>query len=104
MRPIVFDEHLLHSSDGGAVRHQWRVDYLARPLCPADNERVIAYFAAMFSPDRDGGYDVNLYPTHGENWRRWCPPNDDRMLETLGAYAATDEEERTAHHNRRSKR
>ena len=29
---IVFDEHLTHGSDGGAVRRQWHVDFIAEPL------------------------------------------------------------------------
>lgn len=101
---IVFDEHLLHSSAGGDVRHQWRVDYLARPVGPDELERVGAYFAAMFSPDWDGGYDVDLYPTYGEHWRRWCLPADDRLLETVGAYAAADEEESAARRRRSADR
>jgi Phytanoyl-CoA dioxygenase (PhyH) len=99
---IVFDEHLLHSSTGGDVRHQWRVDYVARPVDCSELERVRAYFAAMFSPDWDGGYNVDLYPTYGEHWRRWCLPDDDRLLKVVGAYAAADEEESAARRKRRA--
>ena len=98
---IVFDEHLLHSSAGGGVRYQWRVDYVARPVGPSDHQRVTEYFEAMFSPEWDGGYDVDRFPTYGEHWRRSCAPADAELLEAVGAYAAADEEEAAARRRRR---
>ena len=45
------------------------------------------YFAAQHSPDWDGGYDVEHYPSYGPAWRaldaRW-----DARLGALGAYEA----------------
>jgi hypothetical protein len=90
---IVFDEHLLHASEGGRVRRQWRCDYVARPAGPDDEAVVRAYYAAIFSPEWDGGYDVEAFPTYGAHWRRACPPGDDALLERVGAYAAAAEEE-----------
>jgi Phytanoyl-CoA dioxygenase (PhyH) len=101
---IAFDEHLLHSSAGGGVRHQWRVDFVARPVGADERERVARYFAAMFSPDWDGGYDIDLYPTYGAHWRRSCSPTDDELLEAVGAYAAADQEEATSRRQRRADR
>jgi len=99
---IVFDEHLLHASDGGEVRHQWRVDYVARPTgADADAQSIVRdYFAAMFSPEWDGGYDLDAYPTYGPHWRRVCPPADDALLDAVGAYAAAAEEEDAARRRR----
>lgn len=92
---IAFDEHLLHSSRGGAVRRQWRVDFVARPH-PADTAVVREYLGATFSPDWDAGYDVDALPTYGPHWRRTCRPADDELLEALGAYAAATAEEDAA--------
>lgn len=97
---IVFDEHLLHASSGGGVRRQWRVDYLARPDGPAEDAVVRRYFAAMFSPDWDGGYDVDAFPTYGPHWRLVCAPVVDALLERLGAYAGAAAEEAASRHRR----
>jgi hypothetical protein len=37
---IVIDEHLFHASSGGAVRRQWRVDYLPVPAGAAFAQRM----------------------------------------------------------------
>ena len=97
---IVFDEHLLHASPGGGVRYQWRVDYLARPS--GDDGHTIArdYVAGVYSPDWDGGYDVDAYPTYGPHWRRVCRPADGQLLAELGAYAAADAAESAARRRR----
>ncbi len=92
---IVIDERLFHSSKGGGRRRrrQWRVDFLADDA-GADAE-LAAYFAAQHSPDWDGGYDVERYPSYGAAWRaldaRW-----DARLEALGAYEAGRIEEEAA--------
>jgi hypothetical protein len=90
---IVFDEHLLHASHGGLVRRQWRVDYVRRPTADSEGVLVRDYFAAMYSPDWDGGYDIDTYPTYGRHWRRTCRPDHDTLLDALGAYAAAAAEE-----------
>jgi hypothetical protein len=93
---IVFDEHLMHASQGGDVRYQWRVDYLARPA--GGDEQAVArdYFAGMYSPGWDGGYDVDAFPTYGTHWRRVCRPADGQVLADAGAYAAAEAEESAA--------
>jgi hypothetical protein len=66
---IAFDEHLFHASAGGAVRRQWRVDYVREPEDGESRARVKAYFARIFPPDWDGGYDVDQYPSYDADWR-----------------------------------
>lgn len=68
---IVFDEHLWHASPGGMRRRQWRVDYLADPKGAGSEHdaRLRAYFADIFPPDFDGGYDVDRFPSYGPAWR-----------------------------------
>lgn len=90
---IVFEEHTLHASSGGTRRRQWRVDYVARPVTEGERATVSAYFAGIFSPDFDGGYDVDAFPSYGPHWRRTCDPADDALLAAVGAYAAAGEEE-----------
>jgi hypothetical protein len=60
-----------------------------------DHERLLVrdYFAATYSPDWDGGYDIDAYPTYGRHWRRTCRPDHDALLDALGAYAAAAAEE-----------
>lgn len=101
---IVFDEHLLHASSDGGVRHQWRVDYAAKPATAGDHDLLRRYFAAMFSPEWDGGYDVDAYATYGPHWRRSCQPADDALLHAVGAYAAAAEEESEARRRRAAER
>lgn len=98
---IVLDEHVVHASQGGTVRRQWRVDYVARPASPDEEDIVREYFAAMFSPGWDGGYDLDAYPTYGEHWRSTCAPSVDAALAASGAYAAAAEEEDAARAARR---
>jgi hypothetical protein len=90
---IVLDEHLLHASTGGGVRRQWRCDYVARPNSARDAAPVRAYYAAIFSSERDVGYDVDVFPTYGPYWRATCRADVDRSLDELGAYRAADAEE-----------
>ena len=51
---IVFDEHLLHASDGGSFRRQWRVDFVADEFDDSD-EVLRTYFAGQHAPGWDGG-------------------------------------------------
>jgi hypothetical protein len=66
---VLLDERVLHASFGGGSRRQWRVDYLG---VPADTEVELtkSYFASIYSPDWDGGYDVDRYPSYGRDWRQ----------------------------------
>jgi hypothetical protein len=82
---IVIDEHLFHSSNGGEVRRQWRVDYLRVPM-NADEERdTKAFFESLYPPDWDGSYDVDRYPSYGRDWRDSGRPSA-IQLEKLGVY------------------
>ena len=82
---IVIDEHLFHSSSGGGVRRQWRVDYLRVPL-NADEERdTKAFFESLYPPDWDGSYDVDRYPSYGPHWRN-SGRSSVAQLERLGVY------------------
>lgn len=89
---ILLDEHLFHASFGGGTRRQWRVDYVSAPMGAEAETRTKSYFASIYAPDWDGGYDVDRYPSYGPNWR-----NSSRaavaQLEALGVYelAATQE-------------
>jgi hypothetical protein len=93
---IVLDEHLVHASEGGSVRRQWRVDYITRPTDAEERELVREYFAAMFQPGWDGGYDLDTFPTYGEHWRSRCDPEVDATLSAVGAYTAAAAEEDAA--------
>jgi hypothetical protein len=96
---IVFDERLLHCTVGGSRRRrrQWRVDFVADD--PGADELLRAYFAGQHSPEWDGGYDVERYPSYGPGWRaldaRW-----DARLDALGAYGAGRVEEAAARDRR----
>lgn len=98
---IIIDERLFHSSKGGRRRRrrQWRVDFLADDA--GADAHLAAYFAAQHSPDWDGGYDVERYPSYGAAWRalddRW-----DARLEALGAYRAGRIEEEASAARRRA--
>jgi hypothetical protein len=81
---IVLDERVLHASFGGGIRRQWRVDYVS---AAADTEVNLAksYFASIYAPDWDGGYDVDRYPSYGPDWRHSSRSAVAR-LEALGVY------------------
>jgi hypothetical protein len=89
---IAFDEHLFHASSGGAVRRQWRVDYVREPEEGESTARVKAYFARIYPPDWDGGYDVDRHPSYGADWLA-SPRRAVKVLAELGVYelAATQE-------------
>jgi hypothetical protein len=82
---ILLNEHLLHASFGGGIRRQWRVDFVQAPV-DADTERITqSYFADIYPPDWDGGYDVDRYPTYGPDWRNSSRPSV-AQLDALGVY------------------
>lgn len=89
---ILMDEHLFHASSGGAVRRQWRVDYLRVPVDSDAERRTKEYFENLYRADWDGGYDVDRYPSYGFAWR-----NSRRaaaaQLEDLGVYDLAAEQE-----------
>jgi hypothetical protein len=87
---IVFDEHLYHMSHGGGTRRQWRVDFVADEVAAGDALRT--YYANLFSPQWDGGYDVDRFPSYGAHWRT-IDPRWNQRLEALGAYRAAQEQE-----------
>jgi Phytanoyl-CoA dioxygenase (PhyH) len=87
---IAFDEHLYHSSTGGDLRRQWRVDFVA-DLADADDV-LRDYFARQYAPGWDGGYDVERFPSYGAYWRTLDPRWNER-LDELGAYRAAEAEE-----------
>lgn len=83
---IVFDEHLIHGSAGGAVRRQWRVDFVIDPQDATEERQVRAWFAQSVPSDRsDPGYDVELYPSFGFHWQGRDRPWTER-LRALGVY------------------
>jgi hypothetical protein len=92
---IVFDEHLCHSSFGGGTRRQWRIDYLSDPATVEAETETIAYFASLYSPDWDGRYDTDRYPSYGPDWRASGRPSVAR-LEALGVYALAARQEAAA--------
>jgi hypothetical protein len=63
---IAFDERLFHASAGGSVRRQWRADYVREEA--GQTAHLKAYFARIFPPDWDGGYDVDQHPSYGADW------------------------------------
>ena len=87
---VLLDERILHASFGGGIRRQWRVDYLSA----ADTEVILtkSYFARIYTPNWDGGYDVDRYPSYGTDWRQSSRRTVAR-LEALGVdqLAATQE-------------
>jgi hypothetical protein len=89
---IVIDEHLFHSSDGGEVRRQWRVDYLRVPMNPDEERETKAYFEGIYPPDWDGRYDVDRFPSYGRDWRDSGRPSA-VQLEKLGVYEMAAKQE-----------
>lgn len=88
---VLLDERVLHASFGGGIRRQWRVDYLC---APADTEVNLtkSYFARLYTPDWDGGYDVDRYPSYGPDWRQSSRGAVAR-LEALGVYEVATAQE-----------
>lgn len=71
---IVFDEHLYHASAGGGLRRQWRADFVIDPRggpgegVASEQAAVEAWFAQIFPPNWDGGYDVDVLPSYPAQW------------------------------------
>jgi hypothetical protein len=86
------NEHVLHAAFGGSVRRQWRVDYLRVPVGVEEIILAKSYFASLYDPEWDGGYDVDRYPSYGTDWRRSSRAAV-RQLETLGVYEAASAHE-----------
>lgn len=93
---IVFDEHLFHTSFGGRVRRQWRVDFAAAPRDQAEEALLRRYFEDQYAPGWDGGYDVDRFPSYGEHWRRHARPEWLQVLERLGVFKLVALEEAAA--------
>ncbi len=82
---IAFDEHLFHASSGGGTRRQWRVDHALDAPGPEAEERLRAYFAAIYPAGWDGGYDVRRFPSYGADFRASGRPAAARLA-ALGVY------------------
>jgi hypothetical protein len=82
---VVFDEHLIHGSTGGADRRQWRADFIADPTTPDEEARFRSTFERLFDPSWDGGDDVDRYPSYGPYWQALDRPWNAR-LRRLGVY------------------
>lgn len=89
---IVFDEHLYHASSGGTQRLQWRVDFVRDPVSAAEQEEVQAYFAQIFPPDWDGGYNPDMHPSYGPDWLASDRPAAIRLRQ-LGVYELATKQE-----------
>lgn len=59
---------------------------------PAQDDALREYFARQYSPDWDGGYDVERFPSYGAHWRTLNAQWNER-LDELGAYGAAAAEE-----------
>jgi Phytanoyl-CoA dioxygenase (PhyH) len=89
---IVFDERLWHGSAGGVERRQWRTDFVPDPVTPEEEAQMRGYFAGIFQPGWDGGYDVDRYPSYGAHWSASHPQWTDRLRD-LGAIERAEREE-----------
>ena len=98
---ILIDEHLFHSSYGGTVRRQWRVDYLRVPLDAGEETNTKAYFANIYPADWDGSYDVDRYPSYGPDWRN-SGRTSATHLERLGVYDLAAKQEAFVRSRKRS--
>ena len=83
---IIFDEHLIHGSTHGAVRRQWRIDFVIDPVDAHESSAVAGWFHQSIPDEqRDPGYDAKRYPSYGPYWqsldRPWVP-----RLRELGVY------------------
>jgi hypothetical protein len=98
---VAFDEHLIHGSNGGGNRRQWRVDFIAAPLTNREEDLVRRSFAQIFDLKWDGGYDVDRYPSFGDWWQRahpeWSTRLDDLgVIDMARAHEAVMRERRNA--------
>ncbi len=79
---VVFDEHLVHGSEGGSVRRQWRCDFVVEPVDALEVERTQAWFAQSLPDEgQDPGYDAVRYPTYGPHWMARERPWSARLRE-----------------------
>jgi hypothetical protein len=101
---IVLNERTEHSSAGGKLRRQWRVDYVAIPETNEEEAVLKAYTAANFSVGWDGGYDVDRFPTYGDALLSILRKNGSlAVLERSGALAAAKNEENFVRSSRKGK-
>ena len=98
---ILLDEHLFHASFGGGTRRQWRVDFVNAPVGAEAEELTKSYFAGIYPPDWDGGYDVDRYPSYGPDWRDSSRPAV-AQLDALGVYELAVAQEAFTRSRRRS--
>src|SRR5206468_10009438 len=98
---ILLDEHLFHASFGGGTRRQWRVDFVNAPAGAEAEGLTKSYFADIYSPDWDGGYDVDRYPSYGPDWRDSSRPAV-AQLDALGVYELAAAQEAFTRSRRRS--
>jgi hypothetical protein len=83
---IAFDEHLIHGSQGGNERRQWRVDFVVDPGSSEEEARAQEYFAQIFpNGQRKPSYDASIYPSYGPYWQTLDRPWTARLYE-LGVY------------------
>ena len=80
------------ASFGGRTRRQWRIDFLRDPVGDEAERITKSYFAGIYPPDWDGGYDVDRYPSYGPDWRTSGRPAVAR-LEALGVYELAEAQE-----------
>jgi hypothetical protein len=99
---IAFDERVWHASVGGTERLQWRVDYVRAPRTKADEEGVRAYFAQIFAPEWDGGYDPDAAPSYDANWLGSDRPAVE-ILRRLGVFELASAQEAIMRSKRRSR-
>ena len=86
---IAFDDHLTHSSFGGTVRRQWRIDFGADPANEVEESLVRADYARILDGSWDLGDDVERYPSFGPYWRSLDRPWTTRLRD-LGVYELAD--------------
>ena len=98
---ILLEEHVLHASFGGGTRRQWRVDFLNAPVSAEAEALTKSYFADLYAPDWDGGYDVDRYPSYGPDWRDSTRPSVAR-LDALGVYELATAQEAFTRSRQRS--
>jgi hypothetical protein len=98
---ILLDEHVFHASFGGGTRRQWRVDFVNAPVGADAEHLTTSYFAGIYPPDWDGGYDVDQYPSYGLDWRNSSRPSV-AQLDALGVYDLAAAQESFTRARRRS--
>jgi hypothetical protein len=98
---VLLDEHVFHASFGGGARRQWRVDFVNVPVGIEAEDLTKSYFAGIYAPDWDGGYDVDRYPSYGPDWRDSSRPAVGQ-LDALGVYELAAAQEAFTRYRRRS--